>query len=433
MRLKVLGLIKASEIASAPVSDRPELLRAERSYGEKKKFLPGWERIAPHVYTRTVETGFYLDARSEGFFDAAHFANQRGRLKKGQGPAQPEPVPHKELSFFDLETTGLSGGAGIIAFLAAIGFLEGGNLFVTQVFIDDFPGEPAFLDFVVNLLRERPRIVSYNGAAFDIPLLRTRCVMNAVPLPDFSHIDALHTARRLWRRTLGSCSLDSIESSLLDMRREGDVPGFLIPKLWLAYSAAPAGDGEKTAAGLRAGNSGTMETASAEQGLVAMAGVAEHNLQDVRSLARIFFKAASLMREPLQHWQAMKAYAPNLALELIAGGRAEEGLALLEESGAEGERRSLLLLSKLYRRARDKAACARIIAAMSYGDFEHCLAMAKYHEHLAGDFQKALDCVAKAEALLRRGGWPSGAQAACELGKRRARLERKLERSRKGL
>jgi len=422
-RLKEMGLIKASEIGSRP--EKPEKLeRLKRPVRkEKSGFLPGWERIAPHTYTRTVETGFSLDENRGDCFEESHFANQRLRRKKGLVPAPLTAIPLSRLSFFDLETTGLSGGAGTIAFLAAVGFFEGGSFLVTQVFIDDFPGEPAFLDFTVNLLAGHPYLVTYNGAAFDLPLLRTRCIMNAVPVPEFGHIDLLHMSRKFWRKTFGSCSLQAMELAVLGEGREDDVPGFLIPRLWLAYSGAAVADVD-----------------ALEASLAAMGKVADHNLLDVRSLARLFLRVEGIMKEPCVRWESERVYVPHLAMELMAADRSEEGYALLEEGAAAGDHGALKLLFRFYKRAGDMEACGRVIAAMDENSVEGCVEKAKFHEHSRRDPGTALVYAEKAKTILeaevakeaeaRNPSAPKTDSPEHEaLEKRRARLMRKLGRS----
>ncbi|MFA6366812.1 MAG: ribonuclease H-like domain-containing protein [Candidatus Hydrogenedentales bacterium] len=423
-RLKEMGLIKASEIGSRPEKPgKPE--RPKKPVREEKSgFLPGWERIAPHTYTRTVETGFSMDGNRGDCFEESHFANQRLRRKKGLAPAPLTAIPLNRLSFFDLETTGLSGGAGTIAFLAAVGFFEGGSFLVTQVFIDDFPGEPSFLDFTVNLLAGHPYLVTYNGAAFDLPLLRTRCIMNAVPAPEFGHIDLLHMSRKFWRKTFGSCSLQAMEIAVLGEGREDDVPGFLIPRLWLEYSGATAGD-----------SSDALETS-----LAAMGKVADHNLLDVRSLARLFLRVEGIMKEPCVRWESERVYVPHLAMELLAADRSEEGCALLEEGAAAGDHGALKLLFRFYRKAGDMEACGRVIAAMDENSVEGCIEKAKFHEHSRRDPGTALAYAEKAKAILeakaaqeteiRAPGAPKTDSPEREaLEKRRARLMRKLDKS----
>ena len=65
---------------------------------------------------------------------------------------------------------GFRAATGTIAFLAAVGRLAEGEFELTQVFLEDFPGEPSFLAALLPLL-EGGIVVSYNGRAFDMPLL----------------------------------------------------------------------------------------------------------------------------------------------------------------------------------------------------------------------------------------------------------------------
>jgi len=416
-RLRELGLLKASEMGMPGLEpySRPDGRPGGRQ-GRKpavpgrEDFLPGWDRIAPHTYARTMETGLFLEGSGEDGFDSAHFANQRLRQRRGLDPEAPGSIPYNGLSFFDLETTGLSGGTGTIAFLAAVGYFEANRFFVTQVFIDDFPGEPAFLDFTINTLAERPRLVTYNGAAFDLPLLRTRCVMNSVPVPEFTHIDALHFSRRLWRRTLGSCSLQALEANVLGEAREEDVPGFLIPRLWLEYSGSTGNPGGES--------------------LAAMERVARHNALDVRSLARLFLRIEGVMKEPVRRWADERVNSHNLAMELVAAGRREEGFAILEEDGSGGNQAALRQLARLYRRSGKMDDYERVVGAMDFDSAEGCIEMAKFHEHVKRDAKTALAFAERALLLSgSRGGIAIGDEEA--LGKRLRRLRGKMERREK--
>lgn len=431
-RLKSLGLVKASELgaasaqASASAEAEPSTetsvpsgspRRGRASPPERGHFLPGWERMAPHVYLRTTAANFSLGESLVPIFHPEHF--ERHPLSAGfAAPPAPGPgLPLDGLSFFDLETTGLSGGTGTIAFLAAIGYFEGADFLVTQVFVDDFPGEPRFLESVISLLARRPHVVTYNGAAFDLPLLRTRCIMNAVPVPDLAHIDALKAARRLWRKTLGSCALQAIEVSVLGEQRVGDIPGFMIPALWLEYSAA----------GSRASDPETLES---------MGRIAEHNALDVVSLARLFLRIERILAEPERRWSADRVHAPRLAAELMALGREAEGFSILEASGAEGDQEALLLLARLRRRRRELGAYERAVLAMDGESFPGLLERAKLFEHLWRDYAGALDCAERAAGLLGEGGGEVGGlkssrrgEALEALARRRERLCRKLARA----
>ncbi len=150
---------------------------------------------------------------------------------------QPLPESIDQCLFIDTETTGLA-GAGTVAFMVGVGFIENGALIVRQYFMRDFHEEEPILVDLAALLERYPTLVSFNGKTFDIPLLRNRYLMNRVidPLADRPHIDLLHPARRIWRKRLGSVALSALETNLLGVRRTGqDIPGALIPQMYHAY------------------------------------------------------------------------------------------------------------------------------------------------------------------------------------------------------
>lgn len=411
-KLKELGLRPASSLAENTIRQNVERQPAG--------FLEGWDRIAPGLHIRTAETGFSLPASAAGSFDPGLFHPKKLHAAERALPPALWTPGWENVSFFDLETTGLSGGTGTIAFLAAIGFFSGDSLLVTQAFIDDFPAEPAFLDFVVDFLLERPFLVTYNGASFDLPLLRTRCIMNGLRIPDFGHLDALHPARRLWKRSLGSCSLQDLETGLFGNPRWNDVPGFLIPRLWLDFSATSA-----SAASDPAMNDARIKA------LPEMARIAEHNTLDVKSLARIAVRMAGILSDPCRHWEKERVDPVRLALLLLRQDRRREAMDILEEAGSTGDKDALRLAAMLYRRAKDREACARLAAQMRPESILEYLELAKYHEHLAKDFQAALACTEAALALAGEHSAPrfagqSGIVVMQGLVRRKARLSRKL-------
>jgi uncharacterized protein YprB with RNaseH-like and TPR domain len=173
--------------------------------------------------------------------------------------------------FFDLETTGLSGGAGTQAFLVGCGWFADDGAFVTRQFLLTRPSdERAMLETVRAELARAGALVSFNGKSFDAPLLETRYAFHRVEwardrLP---HLDVLHPARRFW--TGDDCSLGALEARLLGLRRAGDVAGVEVPSRYFQF--------------LRTGNS---------QPLVA---VLEHNRQDLLTLAALTARLLHLSR-----------------------------------------------------------------------------------------------------------------------------------------
>jgi hypothetical protein len=274
----------------------------------------------------------------------------------------PARIPAERLRFFDLETTGLSGGTGTVAFLAAVGRADGDGFTLAQLFLEDFPGEGIFIEELLKLFGEGDVIVSYNGKAFDVPLLRTRCVMNAVSPPANAHIDALFASRRLWRRVHGGASLGLLERGVLGIEREKDLPGALIPEAWLSF--------------VRTGENPLMPL------------VLSHNADDVVGLARLVSRIQSIFDHPRSRAGRSDVDRAGLGRSLLAVGRADEGEELLEAALGEGDEGAGLLLSRRYRVAGRKIDALRV-ADMLPPTYRSAVERAKLYEHLAPDLPAA--------------------------------------------
>lgn len=138
--------------------------------------------------------------------------------------------------FFDTETTGLSGGAGMVVFLCGFGYFHENRFRVVQYFLPDYPDEPFFLKLAMEHVRPETILVTYNGKAFDWPMIIQRLTLNRMEVPaPAEHLDALHPARSLFRRLGENCSLISLETLLLSFDRGEDIPGYLIPSKYFDY------------------------------------------------------------------------------------------------------------------------------------------------------------------------------------------------------
>lgn len=356
-------------------------------------FLADWERLDEFVYRR--EEAF--DVALPDLLDAAPFLG-RGKAREGQEGNPPSMTEAGSLRFFDLETTGLSGGTGTLAFLAAIGRPIGRGLSVTQVFLADYPGEARFISAVLEALGGDTTLVTYNGKSFDLPLLRTRCVMNGLaPPPEARHLDLLHVSRRLWRNVHGGASLGLLEEAVLGKDRGPDVPGSLIPGLWFAYLAR--GDEDR------------------------MDLVLSHNASDVASLSALLALEAAIFASPLDHAGDRGLDRAGLGRCLVALGRGEEGEALLEAAAMDGNEKAAILLSRRYGRSRRPEDRARVQAALGRS-LDGMVERAKFLEHCAQDYRAALSWVRRAEEC------PEAGDRAAELAARRERLVRKEKAAR---
>jgi len=48
-------------------------------------------------------------------------------------------------------------------------------------------------------------------------------------------VDLVWPARRMWNGALPDCKLATVQSIILDCPREGDIPGRLIPEVYVEY------------------------------------------------------------------------------------------------------------------------------------------------------------------------------------------------------
>ena len=185
-----------------------------------------WQRLAPYVHRRVAIVPSPL--------------TDRPRLL-------PESVPIERCAFFDTETTGLA-GAGAVIFLFGIATVRGDRMVVEQVFLEDFPGETAFLEHVERLLAEHRLFVSFNGKAFDKTILTTRFLMDGRSLNMPEHLDLLYPSRRLWASITVDCRLKTLEEEILGIDRGEDIDGFEVPaswdllRPWRSFPQALAGD-----------------------------------------------------------------------------------------------------------------------------------------------------------------------------------------------
>jgi uncharacterized protein YprB with RNaseH-like and TPR domain len=153
--------------------------------------------------------------------------------------AQLADVDLQGLAFVDTETTGLSGGAGTLVFLVGLGHFVEDEFVLRQYFLREPAEEPGMLTALRAYLDRAAGFVTFNGRAFDLPLLEMRYMLGlkqSLPITSRPHLDLLHPSRRLWRRELPDCRLGTLETRVLGIvRTDDDVPGSEIPGLYLEY------------------------------------------------------------------------------------------------------------------------------------------------------------------------------------------------------
>jgi uncharacterized protein len=197
-------------------------------------------------------------------------------------------APRARILYLDLETTGLSGGAGTVAFLVGCALSrEDGSFLIRQFVLPSFAAERALIGAVSEWARaEAAVLVTYNGRTFDVPVMETRWAFHRLrsPWDDLPHLDMLHVARRLWSKKHArdperspwdapedsGCRLVHLERALFEVERIGDVSGFEIPGRYFDF--------------VRRGDWSVLEP------------VLHHNRLDLLSLAGVTARAARLLR-----------------------------------------------------------------------------------------------------------------------------------------
>lgn len=367
------------------------------------------------VFPADMRHGLYRLDELAGLFPALTRVTKRHALMR--------PVEsHRRLLFFDTETTGLGVGAGNVPFMLGIGFYrEDDALVVRQLFVRNPGEERAMLVHFGELLSSFTHLVSYNGRAFDWPIIKNRYVLNRIPFVEDGpeHLDLLYISRNLWRGSLQSCRLGTVEEARLGIIREADISGALAPTLYFQYLA----DGDERL----------------------MEGVFRHNETDVLTLATLAIHLCRMLsgKLVLADLSGDELFRMGLWLDEVGQPRlAGEAFAeLLRRPAAEArpfytrlasvykKRKQYDVAVPLWHRAAEESGGA--LRGMASGGIEALVELAMYYEHHAKKIDKALECVEEAlnrwerRLALKRATSKERGMAE-QLHRRRARLLAKL-------
>ncbi|NOZ61588.1 MAG: tetratricopeptide repeat protein [Calditrichaeota bacterium] len=285
--------------------------------------------------------------------------------------------------FFDTETTGLSGGSGTYIFLAGFGYFADNQFHVKQFFLRHPGEENAMLHVIAELISEKDSLVSFNGKSFDWPLLKGRMIFHRIwrDIAEPVHLDLLHAARRVWKNSLPDCSLSSLEKSVLNVSRDGDVPSWEIPERYFRY--------------LRSGDP------------TPLLPVFYHNKIDILSLVSLTARLHQVHRAPVEETENSRELF-SLASYYEKNGHLENAIEIYRQLLAENispfEKREtqLRLAYSLKRMGQIKRAAeiwGEIISSGTFS-FEAYEELAKYFEHHAKDIVQAHQIVTSALSSL---------------------------------
>ena len=274
--------------------------------------------------------------------------------------------------FLDTETTGLSGGTGTMAFLIGLGWFEEGRFHIRQILARDFGEEPAALACLQEIAVQKKFLVTFNGKAFDVNLLATRFILNRMQssLHELPHLDLLHPARRLLGHRLENCRLATLETDILGVWREGDIPGWEIPQRYFDW--------------LR------------RRDPRLLAGIFEHNRLDVISMATLTAHLADLLNARTLGKQAHPDDYLAAARLLFKKTGTAGVLKILESLGEDvcaelspSSKKKLANLCKRTGRMDEAVQIWQRLVECDSNDFHAVSELAKHLEHQVGDYARA--------------------------------------------
>jgi tetratricopeptide (TPR) repeat protein len=245
--------------------------------------------------------------------------------------------------------------------------------------------------------------VTFNGKAFDFPLLETRYILQRrrLPLLDLPHLDFLFPARTLWKNTFDSRKLGYLGEMLLGLSRSDDIEASSIPALYFSF--------------LRS------------QDFSAIEPVMEHNAMDLVGLAAVVLLGARYLAD--HSLAADEGEILGLGLLCERAGLLEKAEAFYQIAkdvsgrAAVGER-AVRRLSILLKKKKLYFEALKLWEILSAGnDLQAFREISVHYEHRERNFHQAVEIVEK--ALVSVSLSPSQQQ---DLEKRLQRLRLKISK-----
>ncbi len=130
--------------------------------------------------------------------------------------------------FLDLETTGLAGERGRCRFSSVSAISGEGRLSSLSIFSATRARKSGCSRSCPGCSpRDASKsVLTYNGKAFDLPLLETRFILQrkSFSLAGLPHLDFLFAARTLWKHKHESCRLFHLAQQVIEAPRDEDIP-----------------------------------------------------------------------------------------------------------------------------------------------------------------------------------------------------------------
>jgi hypothetical protein len=384
---------------------RRRIARVDRKYAAPSPppaangMAQGVPRLASAAYIQDIMSGAVVSTphgehfeteklwerhRRHGSMDISDLAELPEDLLEQLSDGAIRRVHPTRWAFLDTETTGLAGGTGIYAFLIGVGSIEPAGFRLRQFFMRDYGEEASQLYRLAEYLAQFDVLVTYNGKAYDQPLLETRFRMARArhPFDRMEHLDLLFGARRLWKLRLESCRLVDLENQILGVEREGDLPGEMIPYCYFGY----------------------LRTKRAFD----LVPIFHHNALDILSLACLTAIVPFAFRSPESAALRHGADFVGLARWLERAGRHDEAVNLLRRAVEMGLPDALLFRTlwdiaaiekRLGREDAALAAVTELAASPNSYRVRALEALARHYEHRERNYAMALEMTRTARQL----------------------------------
>jgi uncharacterized protein YprB with RNaseH-like and TPR domain len=292
--------------------------------------------------------------------------------------------------FLDLETTGLAGGTGTVPFLVGLAYYRDERFKVTQFFLNEMAEEDRLVRELDQFIRDMgfKSLVTYNGKAFDLPLVETRFALQRTPCPlrGMPHLDFLFSARSLWQHKYDSCRLFHLAQQIVQAERSEDIPSAEIPWRYFQY--------------IRSGDFSLIEP------------IIYHNQEDLLSLLGVVVAGAVLVernREAAARGDGDPMDLYGVARLFERAGDSATSAALLEKalSGGRGLTAEVSMvarkkLSHHFKKNKDWDKALPFWQEMAAGEEVDCFReLAMYFEHTARDLDEAIRVATEGLALSK--------------------------------
>jgi hypothetical protein len=277
-----------------------------------------------------------------------------------------------------------------VPFLVGLAYYRDERFKVTQFFLNEMAEEGWLIAELDRFVREMgfKSLVTYNGKAFDLPLVETRFALHRTPCPlrGLPHLDFLFSARSLWKHKYDSCRLFHLAQQIVQAERSEDIPGEEIPGRYFQY--------------IRNGDFSLIDP------------IVYHNQEDLLSLLGVVVAGSVLVernREAAARGDGDPMDLYGVAKLFERAGDAATSAALLEKalSGGRGLTAEVThvarkKLSHHFKKAKDWDKALPFWQEMAAGEDVDCFReLSMYFEHTVKDYAEAVRVATEGLALSK--------------------------------